>query len=100
MSTSKSMGFWSRLLNREEIFDKPAQYTPVAGKSSGPYVREEPATINLVRAVFDEASNIIKKIDRDLVAMDVRKEQLIRDRTAHIELLEVATKYVEQSGKK
>ncbi len=88
------LGFWSKLLNRNEIFDKAATYTPVAGKESGPTVREEPASINLVRAVYDEADKVVKSINRELAALEVRKTQLILSRDAHIELLDVAKKHV------
>lgn len=91
---AKKLGFWSTLMNKNEIFDKPAEYTNVLGLSTIPTVRSEPATINLIRAVYDESDLNIKNIDRELSSMDVRKIQLQQDRDAYIEMLAVATKHI------
>ena len=93
-------GFWSKTLNKHEIFDKPATYTPVMGKTSVPPPSEPPMTINLVRAVFDEAGNIVTRIDRELAHLESRKEQLLLEREAHADLLEVATRHMKKMGGK
>ena len=50
--------------------------------------------INLIRAVADEADDIIKDIVRELDEMESRKQQLLVQKAAHEEMLAVAQKYV------
>jgi hypothetical protein len=87
------LGFWSKWMNREEIFAQPAKYTPVMGLPNGPNPREEPATINLHRAVLDEAPKVIGKIDRDIKEMDSRKIELTRQREIYVDMLAAAQKH-------
>jgi hypothetical protein len=94
------LGFWSKLLNKQAIFETPITYTPVAGKTTIPQVPEQPTSINLLRAVYDEAGTIVKRIDRDLVHIEIKKAELIKQRDAYIELFAVATKHVTQAGGK
>jgi len=49
--------------------------------------------INLIRAVSDQADGIIKGIDRELVELERRREQLITTKAAHEEMLAVAQKF-------
>lgn len=98
MSNGK-LGFWSKMLNHDEIFEKPITYTKVGGKSAIPESSDSPAPINLIRAVYDEAGKVVARIDRELIAMERKREQLLQNRAAHIELFEVAKKYVSQETK-
>jgi hypothetical protein len=50
--------------------------------------------INLIRAVADEADDIIKGIIRELDEMETRKQMLLVQKSAHEEMLAVAQKYV------
>ena len=48
---------------------------------------------NLIRAMSDEADRIIKGIDRELIELDRKREQLLTTKAAHEEMLAVAQKF-------
>ena len=54
----------------------------------------EGGEINLLRAVYTHANEVIKRIDRDLSDLEKKKKYLLLDREAHEELLAVAEHFV------
>lgn len=68
----------------EDTFEYPIPDMPT--KTGG-------AQINLIRAVYDNASDVIDSIDRQLVALEQQKKSLQEDRRAHEEMLRVAQKF-------
>ena len=54
----------------------------------------EGGEINLLRAVYTQADEVVKRIDRELADIEKRKTYLMLDREAHEELLSVAEHFV------
>jgi hypothetical protein len=52
--------------------------------------------INLVRAIYTQADDVIKRIDRELGALEIEKSKLLLKKQAHVELLAVATRFVNE----
>lgn len=52
--------------------------------------------INLVRAIYTQADDVIKRVDRELAALEVEKSKLLLKKQAHVELLAVATRFVDE----
>lgn len=71
--------------------------SPVASTTAElpiPFIGELGGQINLIRAVNDEAQSVIDSIDAELENLESRRSQLILQRQAHVEMLEVAQRYV------
>lgn len=50
--------------------------------------------INLIRAVYDYAQDEIDSIDEKLERLEVKKNELLKEKAAHIEMLAVAQKHI------
>jgi hypothetical protein len=82
--------------------DKDAALKSMNGMDTdgmGNYIPDMPkelegGEINLLRAVYTHADEVVKRIDRDLSELEKKKTYLLLDREAHEELLSVAEHFV------
>lgn len=83
-------GGWTRDTKNKDVTDHPQAKYPLTDAPS----QFAGGQINLIRAVADEADDIIKNIVRELDEMESRKQVLLVQKAAHEEMLAVAQKYV------
>lgn len=82
---------------RHDIFDVPVEYDLVKHElSAAGRGQTDIGTINLIRAVYDEAENVVDRIDAELADLETKKHRLFVEREAHLALYKVASGFAER----